>query len=328
MKVLKFFFICLCFSSLLKAQKPLPLNYNSSDVISELKRHLSVLAHDSLEGRETGFPGIEKAARYIESQFLQMGITPLPALKEYRQHYKTPYQNQNACNVMGVIEGSDLKNEYIVLSAHYDHLGKDGDIVYNGADDDGSGTAAVLTLAKTFKTLQNLGYGPRRSILFVLFSGEEKGLWGSDYFSKHQPVSFSKISCDLNIDMIGRVDTERHQSDTLNYIYVVGHNRISSELEPELERINKLQNPITLDYKFDDPADPQRIFYRSDHYNFARLGVPVLFFYDGMLLGDYHKPTDEIELIQWDVYAKRTNLIFRMALECANRNQKLKRDLK
>jgi len=162
----------------------------------------------------------------------------------------------------------------------------------------------------------------------VLFSGEEKGLWGSDYFSKHQPVSFSKISCDLNIDMIGRVDTERHQSDTLNYIYVVGHNRISSELEPELERINKLQNPITLDYKFDDPADPQRIFYRSDHYNFARLGVPVLFFYDGMLLGDYHKPTDEIELIQWDVYAKRTNLIFRMALECANRNQKLKRDHK
>lgn len=328
MKILHIVIFGACWASLLQAQNPELKSNFKPDFKPDLKRHLSVLAHDSLEGRETGFPGIEKAARYIESEFIQLGIKPLPVLKNYRQNYKTPYLNQNAYNVIGYLEGSDLKNEFIVISAHYDHLGKDGDVVYNGADDDGSGTAAVLTLAKTFKTFQNLGYGPRRSIVFVLFSGEEKGLWGSDYFSEHQPVEFSKISCDLNIDMIGRIDTERNQSDTLSYIYVVGHNRISSELEPELERINKIQNPLTLDYKFDNPSDPQRIFYRSDHYNFARFGVPVLFFYDGMLQGDYHKPTDDIELIHWELYSKRTDLIFRTALEFANRNQKLKRNLK
>ncbi|NBX19839.1 MAG: M28 family peptidase, partial [Bacteroidia bacterium] len=290
---------------MLKAQKPLPLNYNSSDVISELKRHLSVLAHDSLEGRETGFPGIEKAARYIESQFLQMGITPLPALKEYRQHYKTPYQNQNACNVMGVIEGSDLKNEYIVLSAHYDHLGKDGDIVYNGADDDGSGTVAVLTLAKTFKTLQNLGYGPRRSILFVLFSGEEKGLWGSSYFSDHPTLPLDKVSCDINIDMIGRIDPDRTTPDRNHYVFIVGQSRLSSETSKILNTLNSKTQRLTLDEKFDHKKDPNRIYYRSDHYNFAKKGVPVVFFYDGMLGGDYHEPTDDIELIDWEIYHKR-----------------------
>ena len=301
---------------------------SSSGYKNELYQHLSVLAHDSMEGRETGTPGIEKAANYIELCFRNMELNPVKSLKTYRQVYKTPYLNAWAFNVMAQLDGEDLKDEYIVISAHYDHLGIQETKVYNGADDDGSGTAAVLTLAKRLKALKDAGKGPRRSILFVLFSGEEKGLWGSEYFSEHPPVEFKKISCDLNIDMIGRVDTERLKKDTLNYVYVVGHNRISSDLKPVLEQVNQTANSLTLDYKFDNPKDPQRIFYRSDHYNFARLGVPVLFFYDGMLLGDYHKPTDDIERIQWELYEKRTDLIFRLAQEMANRNEALKRDLK
>lgn len=232
-----------------------------------------------------------------------------------------------ATNVLGVLEGTDKKDEYVFITAHYDHLGKRDGKIYYGADDDGSGTVAVMQLASAFMKAKEEGKGPRRNIVFMTVSGEEKGLWGSEYYSDHPVFPLEKTSVDLNIDMIGRIDTERMKEDTLNYVYVVGHDKISTDLPVINEGMNHRYTQLTLDYKFDDPNDPNRIYYRSDHYNFARKGVPVLFFYDGMLKADYHKPTDTVDKINWDLYQKRAQMIFHTAWEMANREQMLVRDL-
>ncbi|MBC7536663.1 MAG: M28 family peptidase, partial [Ferruginibacter sp.] len=231
-----------------------------------------------------------------------------------------------ASNVIGVIEGTDRKDEYVFLTGHYDHLGKRNGKIYYGADDDGSGTVAVIQMAKAFAFAKAEGKGPRRTVVFMTVSGEEKGLWGSEYYSDHPVYPLEKTSVDLNTDMVGRIDTERKSADTLNYVYVVGHDKLSSELPLINEAANTKFTGLTLDYKFDDPNDTERIYYRSDHYNFARKGIPVLFFYDGMLLGDYHKPTDTVDKINWDLYEKRTRMIFHTAWEIANREEMLKRD--
>ncbi|MFM7710117.1 MAG: M28 family peptidase, partial [Ferruginibacter sp.] len=207
-----------------------------------------------------------------------------------------------ASNVIGLVEGSDKKNEYLFVTAHYDHLGVRNGKIYNGADDDGSGTCAIMLMAEAFAKAKKEGKGPRRTVVFMAVSGEEKGLWGSEYYTDHPLFPLENTTADLNIDMIGRVDTERKKADTLNYVYVVGHDKISSELPIVNEGANNQYTKLTLDYKFDDPNDPERIYYRSDHYNFARYDVPVLFFYDGMLKGDYHKPTDDVEKIYWSLY--------------------------
>ena len=232
----------------------------------------------------------------------------------------------NASNVLGMIEGTDKKDEYVFLTAHYDHLGMRDGKVYNGADDDGSGTVTVMQMATAFAKAKKEGKGPRRTIVFMTVSGEEKGLWGSEYYTDHPLLPLEKTSVDLNTDMIGRIDTERKTADTLNYVYVVGHDKISSELPIINEGMNNENTKLVLDYKFDDPKDPNRIYYRSDHYNFARKGIPVLFFYDGMLKSDYHKTTDDIDKINWPLFEKRAQMIFYTAWEIANRNEMLKRD--
>lgn len=232
----------------------------------------------------------------------------------------------NASNVVGVIEGTDKKDEYVFVTGHYDHLGKQNGKIYYGADDDGSGTCSVITMAEAFAKAKAAGNGPRRTMIFMTVSGEEKGLWGSEYYSDHPVFSLDKTSVDLNIDMVGRIDTERKSADTLNYVYVIGHDKLSSDLPVINEGANNKYTQLTLDYKFDDPKDPNRIYFRSDHYNFARKGVPILFFYDGMLKSDYHQPTDTIDKIYWDVYEKRVKMIFHTAWEMANRDEMLKRD--
>jgi hypothetical protein len=233
----------------------------------------------------------------------------------------------NASNVIGVLEGTDKKDEYVYLTAHYDHLGMRDGKIYFGADDDGSGTAAVIQMAKAFAKAKANKKGPRRTIIFMTFSGEEKGLLGSEYYSEHPVYPFEKTSVDLNTDMVGRIDTERKTADTMNYVYVVGHDKLSSDLPLINEAVNKKYTNLVLDYKFDDPNDLNRIYFRSDHYNFARKGVPVLFFYDGMLKSDYHKPTDTIDKINWPLFETRVRMIFHTALEIANRNEMLKRDI-
>ena len=241
--------------------------------------------------------------------------------------YKKERQPIKASNVLGVIEGTDKKDEYVFLTGHYDHLGKKDGKIYYGADDDGSGTCAVLNMAEAFAKATAEGKRPRRTIVFMTVSGEEKGLWGSEYYSDHPIFPLEKTSVDLNTDMVGRIDTERKKGDTLNYVYVIGHDKLSSDLPGINEGVNKKYTNLVLDYKFDDPKDPEQIYYRSDHYNFARKGVPILFFYDGMLKADYHKPTDTVDKINWDLYEKRVRMIFHTAWEIANRNDMLKRDI-
>ena len=233
----------------------------------------------------------------------------------------------NASNVLGVIEGTDKKEEYVFLTGHYDHLGKRDGKIWYGADDDGSGTCAVIEMATAFVKAATEGHRPRRSLVFMTVSGEEKGLWGSEYYTDHPVFPLDKTTVDLNTDMIGRIDTERKSGDTLNYVYVIGHDKLSSDLPVINEGANNKNTKLVLDYKFDGPNDPNRIFYRSDHYNFARKGVPILFFYDGMLKADYHRPTDTIEKINWELYEKRARMIFLTAWEMANREDMLKRDI-
>ncbi|HLK31189.1 MAG TPA: M28 family peptidase [Puia sp.] len=230
-------------------------------------------------------------------------------------------------DVLGYLEGTDLKDQLVVISAHYDHLGKRDTVIYYGADDDGSGTVSILEIANAFAKAKAAGKGPRRSILFLANSGEEKGLWGSEYYANHPTYPLDKTTVDLNIDMIGRLDDTRKKGDSTNYVYVVGDDKLSSDLKVISEAQNKKYTKLELDYKFNDPKDPQRIYYRSDHFNFAEKGVPIIFYYDGMLDADYHKPTDTPDKINYDVMAKRAKLVFYTAWEMANRNDMLKRDI-
>ena len=231
-------------------------------------------------------------------------------------------------NIIAILPGSEKKDEYLMVTGHYDHLGKRDDVIWYGADDDGSGTASVMQIAEAFTAAAKKGVAPKRNIVFMTVSGEEKGLLGSDYYSEHPIYPMDKTTADLNIDMVGRVDTERKTADSLNYVYVIGHDKLSTDLPIINEAANKGSSNITLDYKYDDPSDKNFIYYRSDHYNFAKKGVPILFFYDGMLLADYHKPTDTIEKINFDLMQKRDLMIFYTAWDIANRTEMLKRDLK
>lgn len=223
-------------------------------------------------------------------------------------------------NVLGFVEGSDLKDEIIVVTAHYDHLGKHDGVVYNGADDDGSGTVAVMELAEAFMKAKQDGHGPRRSMLFMTVSGEEKGLLGSAWYTRHPVYPLTNTICNLNIDMIGRVDDE-HSNDS-NFVYVIGSDKISPDLKKSIEAANKKYCSIKLDYRYDDENDPNMFYYRSDHYNFAKNGIPVAFFFNGTH-ADYHKETDEVSKINFSLMQKRARLVFYAAWDLANRNKPL-----
>jgi len=248
-----------------------------------------------------------------------------------KEKTKLEYKKQqipfSSTNVIGYIEGTDKKNEYVVLTAHYDHLGKRDNVIYYGADDDGSGTVSVIEMAEAFAKAKAEGNGPRRSIVFMAVSGEEKGLWGSEYYSDNPLFPLENTTVNLNADMVGRSDPDRKMGDSTNYIYVVGDDKISSELKPISTMINNKYTNLELDYKYNDPNDKERIYYRSDHYNFARKGVPIIFYYDGMLRPDYHRPSDTVDKINFGLMEKRVHLIFLTAWEMANREKMLKRDI-
>ena len=215
----------------------------------------------------------------------------------------------------------------LVLTAHYDHLGKRNDTtIYYGADDDGSGTVSILELAEAFAKAKQQGKGPRRSIVFMTVSGEEKGLWGSAYYGDHPIFPLEKTTANLNIDMIGRTDPKRKKADSMNYVYVVGDHLLSSDLRPISESVNKKYTKLGLDYKYNEPNDPERIYYRSDHYNFARKGVPIIFYFNGTH-NDYHRTTDTPDKINYELMKKRAQFVFYTAWEMANRNEMLKRDI-
>lgn len=229
-------------------------------------------------------------------------------------------------NVLGYIEGSDLKDELVVVTSHYDHIGIIDGKVYNGADDNGSGTVAVLEIANAFATAKKEGNGPRRSMLFMTVSGEEKGLLGSLYYTDHPVFKLENTVANLNIDMIGRVD-KKHEASNGDYVYVIGSDKLSSDLHKINENANATYTHLDLDYTYNDPADPNQFYYRSDHYNFAKNNIPIIFYFNGVH-EDYHQHTDEIEKINFSALKKRTVLVYYTAWELANRDQRIRIDNK
>jgi Predicted aminopeptidases len=226
-------------------------------------------------------------------------------------------------NVLGVIEGTDpsLKKEYVFVTAHYDHLGSsDSTVIYYGADDNASGTAGVIEIARAFAEAKKQGIGPKRTVVCMLVSGEEKGLLGSKYYTEFPLFPLERTVVDINIDMIGRVD-ERHK-DNPNYIYVIGADRIVQDLHDINEMVNKEHTKLELDYRYNAKDDPNRYYERSDHYNFAEKGIPAIFYFNGTH-PDYHRPTDTADKINYEALAKRAQLAFFLAWEIANRPDRL-----
>ena len=252
---------------------------------------------------------------------------PKPYQVELSLGYTETVTRTESSNVIAYLEGTDLKDQYVFLTSHYDHLGKRDTVIYYGADDDGSGTVSVLEMAEAFAKAKAEKKGPRRTIVFMCVSGEEKGLWGSAYYAEHPIFPLEKTTVDLNIDMIGRIDPTRKKGDSMNYVYVVGDDKLSTDLRPISEATNTKYTKLELDYKFNEPNDPQRIYFRSDHYNFARKGVPIIFYFNGTH-ADYHRPTDTPDKINYSLFAKRAQFVFHTAWEMANRQDMLKRDLK
>ncbi|MBL0743310.1 M28 family peptidase [Chryseolinea lacunae] len=231
-------------------------------------------------------------------------------------------------NVLGFLEGTELKDEVIFVTAHFDHIGltKTGnDRVNNGADDDGSGTVAVMELARVFAQAKKEGHGPKRSMLFMTVTGEEEGLFGSDYYTRHPIIPFSNTVVDLNIDMIGRRDAQHKNSPP--YLYVIGADKLSTELNEVSEATNKAYNNLVFDYTYNDVNHPDRLYYRSDHWNFAKNNIPVIFYFDG-IHEDYHQPSDEVDKIEFDLLTKRVQTIFFTAWELVNRENRIRPDKK
>jgi Peptidase family M28 len=298
------------------------------NLISEeiLKKHLTIIASDEMEGRDTGTKGQKKAGEYLIETYKSNGISFPKDATSFYQKVPAAFMNKeygeklpDSENIWAFIEGSEKPNEILVISAHYDHIGvKDGK-VFNGADDDGSGTVALLEIAKAFQIAKNEGHGPKRSILFLHVTGEEHGLHGSRYYTDHPLFPLTKTIADINIDMIGRRD-EFHK-DSNNYVYIIGSDYLSSDLYKTCEYANRKYTNINLDYKFNDKSDPNRYYYRSDHYNFAKHNIPSVFLFNGVH-DDYHGEFDEVSKIEFDALAKRTKFAFGIAWELANQKKR------
>ena len=330
MKKLLYIFVFIttisCTSQITSVFNGNPTKYINTITSKDLIKHLTIVASDDMQGRETGSKGQKKAGEYLINHYKSNAISfPIGATDFYQKipaAFLNAKRNDNlpdSENIWAYIEGSEKPDEIIVISAHYDHVGiKDGE-VYNGADDDGSGTVALLEIAQAFEIAKKEGHGPKRSILFLHMTGEEHGLLGSSYYSEHPLFPIAKTITDINIDMIGRHDEFHNESS--NYVYLIGSDYLSTDLFNICEAANKNYVNLSLDYKFNDRADPNRFYYRSDHYNFAKNGIPSVFLFSGVH-ADYHKPTDEVDKIEFEALKKRTQLAFSIAWELANRDNR------
>jgi hypothetical protein len=267
------------------------------------------------------------AAGDVDPSFL------LKAGKTLRIHAPASSRVEDTENVVAVIEGSDptLRHEYIALGAHLDHLGRDSqrqahpgmpagkDDIYNGADDDGSGVVALLQMAEAAAA----GPRPKRSLLFVWHTGEEYGSWGARYFTAYPTVPLDHIVAQLNVDMIGRSRAAGDDSPAdqvlsgPNEVYIVGSRRLSQDLGDTCDRVDRAFLNLALNYKYDAPDDPERIYERSDHYEYAQKGIPVAFFFTG-LHADYHRVTDEVDRIDFEKLRKVAQTVFATAWTLAN----------
>lgn len=226
-------------------------------------------------------------------------------------------------NVMGYIEGTDLKDELVVMTAHYDHLGKRGESIYNGADDNGSGTTTLLEISEAFMEGVDKGVRPRRSVLFLLVTGEEKGLLGSSFYVNNPVFPLEQTMVNINVDMVGRVDEK--YTENPRYVYVIGSDRLSTDLHKINEEVNQGYEQLVLDYTYNSETDRNRYYYRSDHYNFAKNGIPAIFFFNGTH-PDYHQTTDTVEKINFEKMAVIGKHIFHLAFDLANRDEAIEVD--
>ncbi len=283
-----------------------------------------VYASDYFEGRETGTRGQKKAVDFIRQFYSSHAINAAQGTEDYFQPMELNIKGKmvKTENVAAIIEGSEFPDEYIVISSHLDHVGIQNGMIHNGADDDGSGSVSLLEIAEAFQEAAAAGQGPKRSILFLHVTGEEKGLLGSAYYANNPLYPLANTMVNLNVDMIGRLDPKREDKDP-NYIYLIGADKISQELHDISEATNKRYTQIKLDYTFNDDKDPNRFYYRSDHYNFAKKNIPVIFYFNGTH-EDYHAPGDTPDKINYEMLAKRSQLIFHTAWELANRNDRIK----
>ena len=306
-----------------QAQLDAAKTYGNTIEEQDLKELLYVYASDYFQGRETGTLGQKRAVTFLREFYQNRNIKAAQGTTDYFQSMEldikgTPVQTEN---VVAIIEGSTLPEEYIVISSHLDHEGIKNGEIYNGADDDGSGSVALLEIAEAFQAAVEAGNGPKRSIIFLHVSGEEKGLLGSRYYTDNPLYPLANTVANLNIDMVGRTDPKR-ESDNDNYIYLIGSDRLSTELHQVSEAANKATVNLTLDYTYNAEDDPNRFYFRSDHYNFAKNNIPVIFYFNGTH-ADYHKPTDTVEKIRYDLLAQRAQLVFYTAWELANREQRI-----
>lgn len=304
--------------------------YKNTITSAELSKHLYIVADDKMEGRNTGEPGQKRAGEYLINEYKKNGISYPTGASDFYQKVPSEFMKRGFApklndseNIWAFIEGSEKPEEIIVISAHYDHVGMKNGEVFNGADDDGSGTVALLEIAQAFKKAKNDGFGPKRSILFLHVTGEEHGLHGSRFYSENPLFPIENTVVDINIDMIGRRDTLHPKTN--NYVYVIGSDRLSSELHTINEEVNAKYTQLELDYKYNDRKDPERIYFRSDHYNFAKKGIPAIFFFNG-IHADYHQSSDTPDKIEYDALAKRAQLAFVLAWELANRPERIKVD--
>ncbi|MDW3646156.1 MAG: M28 family peptidase [Bacteroidia bacterium] len=312
-----------------------------SDMDKTIRRYARKRSFEISASSETGMPEIFMGSA-MGSDLLKLAKGKLNKLQEALAENATPpklkldkvsdfslssdvdFTSTAASNVLGYLEGTDKKDEVVILTAHYDHIGisRNGEI-NNGADDDGSGTSAILELAEAFAMAAKNGNPPRRSMIFMTVSGEEKGLLGSRFYTDYPLYPLANTVANLNIDMIGRIDKKyEEREDSTNYVYIIGSDKLSTDLHNIGEEANTSHSGLTLDYTYNDENDPNRFYYRSDHYNFAKNNIPVIFYFTGVHV-DYHKPGDDAHKIRYDKTAKITKLVYHTAWELANRQDRI-----
>jgi len=314
--------------------------YAESITSEELSDLIYEFSSDKFEGRNTGEPGQKLAVEFIRDFYKSNNIIKADNTEDYFQKFLVDFDSREVTrpdninqdnidwvkteNVAAIIEGSTYPNEYIVLTAHLDHVGIENGEIFNGADDDGSGSMALLEIAEAFKLAELDGNRPKRSIVILHVSAEEKGLLGSKYYTDNPLYPLDETITNLNVDMIGRTDPTRNSNND-EYIYLIGTDRLSTMLHETSEKVNYKTVNLELDYRFNAWDDPNRFYERSDHWHFAKNNIPVIFYFSGTH-EDYHQPTDTAEKIRYDLLTKRTRLIFHTAWEIANMDERIEVD--
>ncbi|WP_452229176.1 M28 family metallopeptidase [Lacinutrix sp. MEBiC02404] len=297
--------------------------YAATITAEELKENLHQFASNDFQGRAIGEEGQKKAANFLVTFYKKQGIASPISDSTYFQIIPKDFlpEGINASeNVLAYIKGSEKPEEVLIISGHLDHLGTENEEIYFGADDNGSGSVAMLEIAQAFKKAEQHGFKPKRSILFLHLTAEEIGLQGSLFYTKNPVFKLENTIANLNIDMIGRVD--KFHKENPNYIYIIGADRLSKELHYVNQKANKNLTNLHLEYKYNEEEDSNRYYYRSDHYNFAKHNIPVIFYFNGEH-DDYHKPTDTPDKINYSLLEKRTKLIFATAWQLANQENRL-----